>query len=115
VLTAAVNLLWTIGTASAVVVPILGLIWVGMMRRDSPAKAPGPEEPPGSGIVLRTEVTAVWIPRALLDVAQGEAGAPVFRSPDAPHTELKRRGLNDMWYSITYRHHQVNGEFGELT
>src|SRR5262245_37033538 len=47
------------------------------------AGTPGLENPPGSGIIVRTEVTALWIPRALHDVAQSEAGAPVFLSPAA--------------------------------
>ena len=41
--------------------------------------------------------------------------APVFLSPEALHTELKRRGLNDAWYALTFRGHQANGEFVEIT
>jgi hypothetical protein len=100
----------TAGTTSVVVAGIVGLVYVSFQ-----AGAPDPEDSPGSGIIVRTEVTAVWIPRALHEDAQIEAGAPVFLSPDALDTALKRRGLNDSWYSITYRHHQVNGEFQELT
>jgi hypothetical protein len=60
VLNAAVNILWTIGTASAMIAPVLGLVWAG-----PPGEAPDPQGPPSSGIVLRTEVTAIWMPRAL--------------------------------------------------
>ena len=95
--------------AGTTVVGIAGI--VVLVSVSFQAGAPGPEDPPSSGIVVRTEVTALWIPRALRDVAQGEAGAPVFRSPEALQIELKRRGLNDAWYALTYRSHQVNGEF----
>jgi hypothetical protein len=47
----------------------LSLMWVGMMRRGSPAAAPAPEGPPGSGIILSTEFTAIRMPRALRDLA----------------------------------------------
>src|SRR6516165_5380579 len=57
VLTAAVNLFWTALSALAVIAPVLGLMWIGMMRRGSPAEASAPEGPPGSGVTVRTEVT----------------------------------------------------------
>ena len=79
------------------------------------AGAPGPDDSPGSGIILRFEVVALWIPRVLHDMAQVQAGAPVFLSPEAVHTELKRRGLNDAWYALTYRGQQANGEFVVIT
>jgi hypothetical protein len=100
----------TAGTAVVVIAGIVGLVHVSFR-----ASAPTPEDPPRSGIVVRTEVTAVWIPRALLDVAQGEAGASVFCSPETAHAELKRRGLNDAWYALSYRSYQVNGGSGEIT
>jgi hypothetical protein len=98
------------GTAVVGIAGIVVLVSVSFQ-----AGTPGPEDSPGSGIVVRTELAALWIPRALYDVAQREAGAPVFLSPEALHTELKRRGLNDAWYALTYRAHQLNGEFREIT
>jgi hypothetical protein len=98
------------GTAVIGIACIVGLVGVSFQ-----AGAPGPEDPGGSGIMVRTEVTALWIPRALRDLAQGEAGAPVFRSPESLQTELKRRGLNDAWYALTYRGYQVNGDYAEFT
>ena len=98
------------GTAVVGIAGIVGRVFVSFH-----AGAPGPEDPPSSGIVVRTEVTALWIPRALRDVAQGEGGGSVFRSLDALQTELKRRGLNDAWYALTYRGYQVNGDSAEIT
>jgi hypothetical protein len=100
----------TAGTPVVVIAGIVGLVSVSFR-----STVPCPEDPPGSGIIVRTEVTALWIPRPLHELAQSDDAASDFRSPEGVHTELKRRGLNDMWYSITYRHHQVNGVFGELT
>jgi hypothetical protein len=110
VLTAAVNILWTVGTASAMIAPVLGLVWVG-----PPGEAPAPQGPPGSGIVLRTEVTAIWMPRALRALARHQAGPPADSSPEELQTYLARNGWGVAWYALTYRGHQVNGESGEIT
>jgi hypothetical protein len=109
-LTAAVNLFWAVGTASARIAPVLGPMWAG-----PPSKAPAPEGPPGSGIVLRTEVTAIWMPQALRELARHRAGPPVDRSPEELQTDLGRDGWRAAWYALTYRGHQVNGELGEIT
>jgi hypothetical protein len=97
-------------TAVVVIAGALGVVFVGFH-----AGAPGPEDSPGSGIIIRSEVVALWIPRALHDLAQSEAGAPGFLAPEALRIELKRRGLKDAWYALTYRGHQFNGEFVEIT
>jgi hypothetical protein len=100
----------TAGTMMVVIAGIVGLVYVSFQ-----ARSPGPADRPGSGIFVRTEVTALWVPRALRDVAQGEAVTAVFRSPETLQTELKRRGLNDAWYALTYRGYQVNGDRAEIT
>jgi hypothetical protein len=104
------KLFQTAGTTVVVIGGIIGLVYVSFQA--SPA---GPDHPPRSGIVVRTEVTALWIPRALLHMVQGETGTPVFRSPEALQTELRRRGLNDAWYAVTYRGYQVDGAAVEIT
>jgi hypothetical protein len=115
VLTSATNLLWRLGAASAIIAPMLGLIWVGMMRRDPPAQALVPEDSPGSGIVVKTDVTAIWISQALRALARRQAGTPVDCSPEEVQRYLARNGWKSAWYALTYRGHQVNGGFGEIT
>jgi len=110
VIAAIARLSQTAGVAMVAIAGGVGLTWVSFG-----AGSPGPEDLPNSGIVVRTEVTALWIPRALRNVAQGEAGATVFHSPEALQTELERRGLNDAWYALTYRGYQVNGDSAEIT
>jgi hypothetical protein len=115
VLTAAVNLFWTTFCALAVIAPVLGLTWVGMMWRGSPAEAPAPEEPSGSGIVFRTEAAAIWVPQALRDLARHQAGPPVDCSPEKVQTYLARNGWRNAWYAMTCRGLQVNGQLSEIT
>jgi hypothetical protein len=109
-LTAIANLCWTAGTATAMIAAVLGLMWAGPH-----AEAPAPKVPPGSGIVLRTEVAAIWIPQALRDLVRLKAGPLVDRSPAELQTYLKRNGWRTAWYALSYRGHQVNGGFGEIT
>jgi hypothetical protein len=100
----------TAGTTVLVIAGIVGLVYVSFH-----ASSLGPDDPPRSGIVVRTKVTAVWKPKAILDVARGEAGASVFCSPETVPAELKRCGLNDAWYALNYRSYQVNGGSAEIT
>src|SRR5262249_26290984 len=111
VLTAAVNLFWTVSTASAMIAPVLVLMWAG-----PPPEVPAVEGPPGSGIVLRTEVSHICIPQAFHERARHkEAGPPVDRTPEELQTYLRRNGWRAAWYALTYGGHQVNGGFGEIT
>jgi hypothetical protein len=110
VLTAVVNLFWTVGTVSVMIAPILGLIWAG-----SPTAATAPEERPGSGLVVRIEVTAIWMPEALRDLGWHEASLLVARSPQELEAYLAQHGWKTAWYALTGRGHQVNGGFADIT
>jgi hypothetical protein len=110
VLTAVVNLFWTVGTALAMIAPVIGLMWAG-----PPKAVPTPEGPPGSGIVVRSEVIAIWMPRVLRDLAMQNNGPPVALAPEALEAYLARKGWRPAWYALSYRAHQVNGKFAETT
>jgi hypothetical protein len=109
-LTAVVNLCWTVGTAAAMIAAVLGLMWA-----DPHAQSPGPEGPSGSGIVVHTEVTAIWLPQALLDLARQQGGPPEFGSTEELQTFLRRSGCTPAWYALTCRHYQVNGQSAGIT
>jgi hypothetical protein len=115
VLTAVVNLFWKAFSASAVIAPVLGLTWVSLTWRGSPADAPAPEGPPDSGIVVETEVTAIWIPQVLCDLTRHQAGPLVNCSSEKVQTHLAQKGWRVAWYALTIRAHQVNGGFEEIT
>jgi hypothetical protein len=90
-------------------------MWIGMMRRGSPAETPAAEEPPGSGIILRTEVITIWVPRALREMARQWAGPLVDYPPEHVQIYLARNGWRVGWYALTCRGYQVNGQSGEIT
>lgn len=77
--------------------------------------AAGPEHPPGSEIVVLTEITAIWVPQDLLDLARREGRSAGVLSPEELREELTRLGLNTAWYALTYRGHQINGGSAEMT
>jgi hypothetical protein len=79
------------------------------------ASAAGPEDLPGSGITVRTEVISAWIPRTLQELAGPDSGPPLTASPAALAAALDRRGLGAAWYALTYRNHQLNGRSAEVT
>jgi hypothetical protein len=119
-LTATVNLLWMLGTALAIVAPIVVLILAHPITQAPHVVGPSrealdAEEPPGSGIVLRTEITTIWIPRALRDMALRDARSPVERSPLELQACLKQNTWKPDWCALTYRGHQVKHGFAELT
>jgi hypothetical protein len=89
---------------------LMGLTWAGHH-----ASMPDPEDRPGSGIVMRTEVAAVWVPQALCNLARLEAGHRAHFTPQEVQTFLEKHGWQTASYALTYRGLQVNGEFGELT
>jgi hypothetical protein len=101
---------WTIGTMSAMIVAVLGLMWTG-----SHPEAPAPERPPSSGIALRTEVPTIWICGALRDLARQQTGTSMHRPPEEIQTCLARNGWGAAWYALTYRGHQVRGGFAVLS
>ena len=98
--------------AGLVVICIAGACALILVSRHT--RAPLRQVAPSSGVVMQTEVTVVWVPRAVRDVAQGQGSSPGPSSLEAVRTELKRRGLNDAWYAIEHRGHRVDGG-GETT
>jgi hypothetical protein len=99
-----VNLFWTVGTASTVIAPVLDLLWAA-----PPTAVPARGGSLGSGIVLRTEVTTIWLPRALRDLARLKAGKSGDRFPEDLKTYLGPNWWETAWYAFCYRGHQVNG------
>jgi hypothetical protein len=109
---AAVNLFWMVAGALVLFAPVVALMWA---RAHTNAPTQVRIEPPGSGIVVRSEVIAIWMPRALRDLAMERSGLAVAIAPEALEADLARKGWRPAWYALSYRAHQVNGKFAEIT
>jgi hypothetical protein len=127
VLTAVVNLIWRVGTESAMIAPVLGLILAGLPAAvpaldalpDSglivKSEMPALDALPDSGLIVKSEVIVIWMPRALHDLARRQAGPLVNRFSEELHAYLGQNGWRAGWYALRYRCHQVNGESTEIT
>ena len=65
-------------------------------------------DPPGSGVIVRSEVIHLWLPEILVDPARREFPALVARSHQELKKALERGGQENLWYAITVRGHQAN-------
>jgi hypothetical protein len=74
-----------------------------------------PDGRPGSGIVTRVEVTTIWLPKGLFELAQRPADHAVIASHEELQTHLDRQGLATAWYAMTTRGYQLNGAAAEIT
>ncbi len=70
-----------------------------------PGAAPEFNDPPGSGVIVRSEVTHLWLPEILVDPAPHEFPALAARTHQELKKALERRGPENLWYAITVRGH----------
>ena len=85
---------------------------IGLTQFDAlaprPSGAPEFSDPPGSGVIVRSEVIHLWLPEILVDPARHEFPALVARTHQELKKALERRGQENLWYAITVRGHQAN-------
>jgi hypothetical protein len=74
-------------------------------RAGGPRQAAENVSPPGSGAIVGAEVLHLWIPEALIDLAAHEDLQIL----------LEQKGQEDLWYAITVRGHQANGDPADIT
>jgi hypothetical protein len=110
VIAAAKTVFQTVGAVVLLVAGVFGVICVSFQ-----AAAPPPEGQLGSGHVLRTDVTAIWLPQPLHDLARSESGPHVVRSSEELRTYLERHGMNAAWYALTSRGYRVDGDSAMIT
>jgi hypothetical protein len=79
------------------------------------AREPEPEFHGGGGIIERTELLHLWLPRTLIELAQGQTGPSPMHTHQGLQGILEARRQRDLWYALTFRAHQVNGEFVDVT
>jgi hypothetical protein len=92
-----------------VIVVVLVTTATGLTQFDAVAPRPGaaPEfgDPPGSGLIVRSEVIRLWVPETLVDPARHELPAPAAPTRQELKKVLERRGQENLWYAITVRAH----------
>jgi hypothetical protein len=74
-----------------------------------------PIEAGGAGIIIRSEMVCVWLPRALSELAERQSQSPVVRTHEELQRFLKVQHQEVLWYATTTRGQQVNGDFMDIT
>jgi hypothetical protein len=80
-----------------------------------PANTPEFDDPPGSGVIVRTEVVYACVPQILIDLAERDLAADVASTHEVWKTALERHGHENVCYGLLVRAHQVNGRVVDLT
>jgi hypothetical protein len=106
----AAALSYTLATTAVMIASLMCLTWVGHYPG-----ALDSESPLAWGDVVRTEVTSVWVPQALRDLARRQAGPPVNRSLEKVQTYLARNGWTDALYALTRWEYDANGHSVEIS
>lgn len=102
------------GVVILVAAAMLAVAWFQCDRLQPPRKL-NPDEIPGSGSVVQTEVVHVWMPEALRQLA----GPPTEGRDARDHVDIRRlleqRHQEHLRYAVTLRGHQVNGRHSDVT
>jgi hypothetical protein len=67
-----------------------------------------------SGINVRSEVLDIWLPAALIELAKSESPTRVIRTHENLMRFLERCGQKNVWYAMTLRLHQADGDFVDI-
>ncbi len=91
----------------------IGLAWTRFVATQ-PAREPELDEPPNSGVIVRSEVLYVCIPQALIDLAKRDLEAHVAWTHDDWKAALERQGHENVCYGLIVRAYQTNGRAVDL-
>ena len=115
------RLLRSLGGKSVIMILLvaagLGVTWLDSRAIRRPGQSMERIDPPGTGINIRTEVTHLWLPETLIELAreQVEPEAMPVQTYDELQVVLERGERQDVWYAITLRSHQADGHVAEIT
>jgi hypothetical protein len=92
---------------------------IGLARLASHATQPDrdlePDDCSGAGMIVRYEVLHLWLPESLTELAKRQYQSPGVRVHEELQRFLELQDQEDLWYALTTRGHQVNGDFADLT
>jgi hypothetical protein len=69
----------------------------------------------GSGVIIGSEATAVWLPESLIELARERRDSLRALTYEELRTALQRRGQQDLWYVLTLRVHQADQGVTEIS
>lgn len=100
------------GTVKGFMVCLLGVLGLAPML--PAAVGTGPDGPVASGVNVRTEVIAIWVPQAVLDRTRQRPGPRGEGAPEDGPTPEQAAEPGSIAYALTYRGHQEDGGFSDI-
>ncbi len=98
---------------------VIAAITIGLARLEfevnQPASAPESDEPPGSGVIVRSEVLYVCLPQILIDLTRHDLESQVAWMHEDWKAALERHGQENVCYGLLVRGHQINGRSADIT
>jgi hypothetical protein len=79
------------------------------------AQEPDPADSSSGGIIDRSELLHLWLPRSLAELAKCQSRVPVVRTHEELQRFLDLQNGKDVWYAMTTRGYQVNGKMVDIT
>lgn len=102
------------GVVILVAAAMFAVAWFQCDRLQPPREL-NPDEIPGSGSVVQTEVVHLWVPEALRELAGPRAEGCDTRDDINIRRLLEQRHQEHLRYAVTLRGHQVNGRYSDVT
>ncbi len=94
------------------------VITTGLARQEfdvnQSANAPESDDPPGSGVIVRSEMLSVCLPQVLIDLTKCDVESHIASTHENWKTALERRGQEDACYGLFVRGHQINGRSADF-
>lgn len=97
---------------------LLGLVAVagiGLMRLSSHVIRLSSEAGSGGGTIVRYELTHLWLPRTLTELARLRSSLESAGSHEEWRRWLESRDRRGVWYALTAKASLANGDFVDLT
>jgi hypothetical protein len=98
---------------------LLGALAIGSTWLDASASRPRQpvetDDLPDSGVIVQSEIVHLWLPEALIDLADSRCSACSARARQNLCDALDCRNPDKLWYAITKQTRQRNGDLVDLT
>jgi hypothetical protein len=70
---------------------------------------------PDTGVIVRYELHRIWLPPTLMELAKTRSQSRTFSTFEDLKRILEHRGQQDVWYAVTLRGQQDDGDHVDLT
>jgi hypothetical protein len=112
---------WRISSVSGTLLMVLAIAaasigltsFASFVARQDRLAASGKD--PLGAIVIRSDVIRIYLPWTLIEVANHQRQQPPLQTHEDLRRSLEVQDHRDLWYALTFRGFQGNGEFADTT